>query len=66
MKTYIKHFIAHNSRYIVRIVIGEKNENLETKEKILDKVNNELAENLCEWYDDEEMSYNSENELSQC
>lgn len=55
--------------FMTRIVIDEENENLEaivskTKQKILDKVNNELSENLCEWYDDEEMPYDSENELS--
>ncbi len=47
---------------MTRIVIDEENENLETivsetKQKILDKVNNELSEHLCEWYDDEEMPY---------
>ena len=46
--------------FMTRIVIDEESENLETivsetKQKILDKVNNELSENLCEWYDDEEM-----------
>ena len=55
--------------FMTRIVIDEENENLETivaktKQKILDKVNNELGENLGEWYDDEEMPYDSENELS--
>jgi hypothetical protein len=53
--------------FMTRIVIDEENENLqtvvsETKQKILDKVSNELAENLCEWYDDEEMPYDPENE----
>lgn len=48
--------------FMTRIVIDEENENLETvvaetKQKILDKVNNELGENLCGWYDDEEMPY---------
>lgn len=55
--------------FITRIVIDEEDENLEaivskTKQNILDKVNNELAENLYEWYDDEEMPYDPENELS--
>lgn len=55
--------------FMTRIVIDEENENLETivsetKQKILDKVNNKLSENLCEWYDDEEMPYDAENELS--
>ena len=39
--------------FMTRIVIDEENENLqtvvsETKQKILDKVSNELEENLCE------------------
>jgi hypothetical protein len=55
--------------FMTRIVIDEDKENLEsivaeTKQEILDKVNTELSENLCEWYDDEEMPYDSENELS--
>jgi|TARA_R100000789_G_scaffold91204_1_gene89110 hypothetical protein len=49
--------------FMTRVVINEENENLETiiaetKQKILDKVANELGENLCEWYDDLEMPYN--------
>jgi|TARA_R110000868_G_scaffold50764_5_gene161739 hypothetical protein len=52
--------------FMTRIVIDEDNENLETvlsetKQKILDKVNNELCENLTEWYDDEEMPYDCNN-----
>lgn len=55
--------------FLTRIVIDEKDENLETiisktKQKILDKVNNELEENLSDWYDDEDMPYDAENELS--
>ena len=46
--------------FITRFVIDENDENIETivketKQKILDKFNNELGENLHEWYDDEEM-----------
>ena len=55
--------------FMTRIVIDKEDENLEaivskTKQEILDKVNNELSENLCEWYDDEEMPYDPKNELS--
>ena len=55
--------------FMTRIVIDEENENLKTivaktKREILDRVNNELEGNLCEWYDDEEMPYNPKNELS--
>ena len=51
--------------FMTRIVIDEENEDLETivaetKQKILDKVNNELSKNLCEWYADEEMPYDDE------
>jgi hypothetical protein len=53
--------------FMTRVVIDEEDENLETivsktKQNILDKVNNELGENLNEWYDDEEMPYDPEKE----
>lgn len=65
----MKKAIVVEYSFMTRIVIDEHEENLETivaetKQRILDKVNNELAENLSEWYDDEEVPYDSENELS--
>lgn len=54
--------------FITRIIINEDEENLEnivkkSKQKILDKVNNELGENLSEWYDDDEMPFDLESDL---
>lgn len=48
--------------FMTRIVIDEKDENLEyivnaTKQKMIDKVKNELSENLSEWYLDTECPY---------
>ena len=62
----MKKAIIVEYNFMTRIVIDEEKENLETiiaetRQKIADKVNNELEENLCEWYDDKEMPY-SENE----
>ena len=64
----MKKAIIVEYNFMTRIVIDEKDENLEyivnaTKQKILDKVNNELSENLSEWYDDTEMPYSEEEEL---
>jgi len=58
----MKKAIIVEYNFMTRIVIDEKEENLEnvvaeSKQKILDKVHNELGENLSEWYDDEEMPY---------
>lgn len=58
----MKKAIIVEYNFMTRIVIDEENENIETivsktKQKILDKVNNELGENLSEWYDDNEMPY---------
>ena len=59
----MKKAIIVEYNFMTRIVIDEKDENLEyivnaTKQKILDKVNNELSENLSEWYLDTECPYN--------
>ncbi|MFT6879137.1 MAG: hypothetical protein ACJARG_000061 [Arcticibacterium sp.] len=53
--------------FITRIVLDEKEENIETviaksRAMIMEKAKNDLADNLSEWYDDEEMPYNSEEE----
>jgi len=58
----MKKAIIVEYNFMTRIVIDEKEENLEkiveqSKQKILDKVHNELGENLSDWYDDEEMPY---------
>ena len=58
----MKKAIIVEYNFMTRIVIDEKDENLEyivnaTKQKILDKVNNELSENLSEWYLDTECPY---------
>lgn len=55
--------------FMTRIVIDEADENLDsivekTRQKITEKVQNELGENLCEWYDDEEMPYDENEPLS--
>ena len=59
----MKKAIIVEYNFMTRIVIDEKDENLEyivnaTRQKILDKVNNELSENLSEWYLDTECPYN--------
>ena len=48
--------------FMTRIVIDEKDENLEaiveaSKQKMIEKVTNELSENLSEWYLDTECPY---------
>ena len=58
----MKKAIIVEYNFMTRIVIDEKDENLEyivnaTRQKILDKVNNELSENLSEWYLDTECPY---------
>lgn len=59
----MKKAIIVEYNFMTRIVIDEKDENLEyivnaTKQKILDKINNdELSENLSEWYLDTECPY---------
>lgn len=58
----MKKAIIVEYNFMTRIVIDEKDENLEyivnaTKQKILDKVNNELSEHLSEWYLDTECPY---------
>ena len=55
--------------FMTRIIIDESEENLEnviklSKDKIIEKAKNELAENLCEWYDDEEIPYDAREILS--
>ena len=55
--------------FTTRIVIDEKDENLEhilskTRSKILDKVNNEFEEYLCEWRNDDELPYKEEDKLT--
>lgn len=65
----MKKAIIVEYNFMTRIIIDEENENLETivnetRQKIIDKANNELGENLSEWYDDEEMPYNKENDLT--
>ena len=61
----MKKAIIVEYNFMTRIVIDEKDENIDfiveaTKQKILDKVNNELSENFSEWYDDTECPYNEE------
>ena len=48
--------------FMTRVVIDENNENLEaiveaSKQKMIEKVTNELSENLSEWYLDTECPY---------
>lgn len=56
--------------FMTRIVIDKNEENIETivskcRPKILRKVEEELAENLCEWYEDTEMPY-EEDSVDHC
>ncbi|HKK62488.1 MAG TPA: hypothetical protein VJ951_08005 [Bacteroidales bacterium] len=65
----MKKAILVEYNFLTRIVIDEKEENVEkivekSKQKILDKVHNELAENLCEWNDDEEIPHFNNNNLA--
>jgi len=59
----MKKAIIVEYNFMTRIVIEEDQENVNdivalTKQKIQDKIDNEeLADNLVEWYDDEEMPY---------
>lgn len=51
--------------FLTRIVIDSEEENLEIiaekcRDKILDKVHNELTENLVGWEEDVELPYNNE------
>jgi hypothetical protein len=55
--------------FMTRIVISEDEEDLENivqkcKKKIAEKVENELGENLSEWYLDEEMPYKEDDPLT--
>ncbi len=48
--------------FMTRVVVDEKDENLKaiveaSKQKMIEKVNNELSENLSEWYLDTECPY---------
>ena len=48
--------------FMTRVVVDEKDENLkaiveDSKQKMIEKVNNELSENLSEWYLDTECPY---------
>lgn len=65
----MKKAIIVEYNFMTRIVIDEDKENLDTivklsKDKILEKVENELAENLSKWYDDEEMSYSQHEDMA--
>lgn len=65
----MKKAIIVEYNFMTRIVIDENEENidsivLKTRQKIMDKVKHELGENLCEWYDDEEMPYDENNPLT--
>lgn len=51
--------------FMTRLIINEDEENINTivkkaRSKIMEKVQTELSENLCGWYDDEEMPYDGE------
>ena len=48
--------------FMTRVVVDEKDENLKaiveaSKQKMIEKVNNELSENFSEWYLDTECPY---------
>lgn len=54
--------------FMTRVIIDTEKENIDevvrlSKQNIIDKINNdELHDNLSEWYDDEEMPYNEDDE----
>ena len=56
--------------FVTRIVIDESEENFKTiiaktKQKIVDKAQNNLEENFIEWYDDTDRPYNENEETNE-